>query len=150
MSVRRTLAVTAALMLMALAFGTHAQSMAPEQRQALDAAERWLVPLDAQRYADAWAMAAESFKSHVGRQEFRDGIRTIRKDYGRVVSRKGDKMAFLGEPPNPDDADKSLKVGMQVAILFDTKFAGNKQATEELTMVMEKDGLWRVAGYFIR
>ena len=147
MSVRPSIAGVAALLLMTLA---QAQSMAPEQREALNAAERWLVPVDAQRYADAWAMTAESFKTTVGRQEFRDGIGKIRKDYGRVVTRKAEKLGFIGEPPNPNDADAGPKQGLQVAILFDTKFAGNKQAAEEVSVVLEKDGLWRVAGYYIR
>jgi ribosomal protein S17E len=34
--------------------------------------------------------------------------------------------------------------------MFDATFAGNKQAQEEVTMVLEKDGVWRVAGYYIR
>ena len=151
MSLRQILAAAVAVSLTALAAGGQAQTMTPEQRQALDAAERWLVPVDAQRYPDAWAMAAESFKASVGQQEFRDGIRNIRKDFGRVVARKSEKMAFVGEPPKPDDASAGIKEGMQVSILFDAKFSGKKkQATEEVTMVLEKDGLWRVAGYYIR
>jgi uncharacterized protein DUF4019 len=152
MSMRQSIAMAAAVLLTALAVVSQvqAQSVTPEQRQALDAAERWLAPLDAQRYADAWAMAAESFKASVGRQEFRDGIRNIRKDYGKVIARKAEKMGFVGEAPNPNDAATGPKQGTQVAILFETKFAGKKQATEELSMVLEKDGLWRVAGYYIR
>ena len=40
--------------------------------------------------------------------------------------------------------------GTEVAIMFDTTFAGSKQAQEEITMVLEKDGIWRVAGYYIK
>ena len=150
MSLRRILAAAAALLLMTLAVGGQAQSMSPEQREALNAAERWLVPVDTQRYTDAWAMAAESFKANVARQQFRDGIRNIRKDYGRVVARKSEKIGFVGQPPNPDNLSASAKEGMQIAIMFDTTFAGNKRASEEVSMVLEKDGLWRVAGYYIR
>jgi Protein of unknown function (DUF4019) len=140
----------AAVLLIGLAALGHAQNMMPAQRQALNAAERWLVPVDEQRYADAWAMAADSFKGSVNREQFRDGIRKIRNDYGRVVTRTGEKMAFVGEPPNANDPEAPPKEGTQVAIMFDTKFAGEKQAAEQVTMVLEKDGLWRVAGYYIR
>ena len=150
MSLRRTLAALAAVLSMALPVGGQAQSMSPEQRQALNAAERWLVTVDAERYANAWAMAAESFKASVPQKEFRDGIRRIRQDYGRVVLRKSEKIGFVGEAPKPDDPTGAAKEGMQIAILFDTKFAGSKRATEEMSVVLEKDGLWRVAGYHIR
>jgi len=138
---------------LALAFiagAAAAQSMMPAQREALNAAERWLVPIDSERYTDAWAMASDTFKAQVTRQAFRDGIAKIRKDYGKVVTRSGEKMAFKGDMPAPDQPDAQPKPGTEVAILFETKFAGNKKASEELTMVLEKDGIWRTAGYYIR
>jgi hypothetical protein len=143
----------AAILLAAFLIGTpagfaHAQGMTPEQRNALNAAERWLVPVDAQRYADAWAMSAASFKGSVDRTKFRDGMRDLRKEYGRVVLRKAEKMAFVGSRPAPEDSGP--KEGAQLSILFDTKFVRNRQATEEVLMELEKDGLWRVAGYYIR
>jgi len=135
---------------MAFAGVACAQSMMPAQREALNAAERWLVPVDAQRYGDAWAMASEPFKAKVARDAFRDGIAKIRKDYGKVEKRVGERMAFRNDMPAPDQGDTAVKVGTEVAILFDTVFAGQKQAQEEVTMVLEKDGIWRVAGYYIK
>jgi len=145
---RRDFVLLAAALLASLAAFAHAQPIAPDQREALNAAERWLVPVDAQRYADAWAMGAASLKATVGRNEFRDGMRDLRKEYGRVVLRKAEKLAYLGAPPSPEEG--GTKEGAQMSILFDTKFVRNRQATEELLMELEKDGLWRVAGYFIR
>ena len=139
-----------AFVLAACAGVVAAQTMMPAQREALNAAERWLVPVDSQRYGDAWAMASESFKVKVSRDAFQDGIAKIRKDYGKVVKRSGEKMAFRGDVPAPDQGNAQPKVGAEVAILFDATFAGNKQAQEEVTMVLEKDGIWRVAGYYIK
>jgi len=136
--------------LAAFACTTLAQTMMPAQREALNAAERWLVPVDGQRYADAWAMAAESFKAKVPRDDFRDGIGKIRKDYGKVEKRTGERMAFRGDKPAPDQPDAQAKPGTEVSILFDTVFQGNRKAQEEITMVLEKDGVWRVAGYYIK
>ncbi len=127
-----------------------AQTMMPAQREALNAAERWLVPVDAQRYGDAWTMAAEAFKTKVPRATFRDGIAKIRKDYGKVEAREGERMAFRGDVPAPDQPDAQAKPGTEVSILFATTFAGSRKAQEEITMVLEKDGVWRVAGYYIK
>jgi Protein of unknown function (DUF4019) len=142
--------IFAAFVLAVAASTAFAQTMLPPQREALNAAERWLVPVDSQRYADAWTMASESFKAKVPRETFRDGIAKIRKDYGKIVKRSGEKMAFRGDMPTPDQGDVRPKPGVEVAILFETTFAGNKQAQEEVTMVLENDGIWRVAGYYIK
>jgi hypothetical protein len=123
--------------------------MSVAERNALNAAEKWLVFVDDGRYAEAWPRAATSFKSKVPRQEWRDGARDLRRPYGRVISRKAEKLAFTGAAAPAADGGE-LKPGATVAIIFDTKFAGNKQANEEVSMEYEKDGIWRVAGYFIR
>lgn len=141
------------LFLTSLAFvacAASAQSMMPAQRQALNAAERWLEPVDEGRYADAWAMAAETFKAKVAKDKFREGIAGIRKGYGKLVSRSGEKMAFRGAAPAPDQPDAKARPGTEVSILFDTRFAGDRQAKEEVTMVLENDGIWRTAGYYIK
>ena len=132
-----------------LAATAHAQPASPDQRAAIGAAERWLARVDAQRYADAWSMGAESFKSEVDRKRWDDGIRGLRREYGRVVSRRAEKAAFVGGAPEGGDAG-GAKAGAEMSILFDTRFARRKQATEEVIMVLEQDGLWRVAGYYIR
>ena len=144
MTLRSLLLLGAAAFLPALAA---AQAMTPEQRAALDAAEKWLVPVDAGRYADAYAMASEEFKAGVTRAQWNDGIRDIRKDYGKLASRTAEKMGFAGEAPKPDGG---LVPGMKVVILFASSFGGRKTAAEEMTMVYEKDGVWRMAGYYIR
>ncbi len=145
---RRLAHALAVVLLGTLAALAHAQSLPPDQRQALNAAERWLEAVDAQRYANAWAMGAATLKGSVERKAFNDGMRDLRKDYGRVVLRKVAKMAYVGSPPAPEDGGP--KEGAQISILFDTKFVRNRTATEEVMMDLEQDGLWRVAGYYIR
>ncbi len=142
-------AALALLLAGATAVMAHAQPMSPDQRAAVGAAERWLARVDAQRYADAWAMGAESFKKEVDRKQWNDGIGDLRRDYGRVVSRKAEKAAFVGSAPEGDPT-AGAKPGAEMSILFDTRFVRRKQATEELIMVLEQDGLWRVAGYHIQ
>ncbi len=160
MNASRRVLVTLGMLIVALTVASPAFAITAEEQDALNAAERWLVPVDAGKYADAWAMAAATFKAQVDRQAWRDGARDMRKSYGRVVVRKAERLAFVGEaPPNPTPADGTASApqaapeparNQQVAILFETKFAGNKTAAEQLTVVREQDGIWRVAGYFIR
>ncbi|MFO1317059.1 MAG: DUF4019 domain-containing protein [Burkholderiales bacterium] len=146
---RRFALALAVALLGALAPAARAQTMSPDQRAAVDAADRWLDRVDRQRYADAWSMAADAFKKDVERKQWNDGIRGLRSEYGRVVSRKAAKAAFVEGAPEAGDAGRA-KPGAEMSILFETRFARRKEATEEMTMVLEQDGLWRVAGYYIR
>ena len=145
----RMRAAFALLLLGVLAAAAHAQPVTPDQRAAIGAAERWLARVDAQRYADAWTMGSESFRKEVDRKRWNDGIRDLRREYGRVASRKAEKAAFVGSAPDAGDA-AGAQAGAEMSILFATRFAGGRQATEELIMVLEQDGLWRVAGYHIQ
>jgi hypothetical protein len=139
------IAIGAAAFLPALSAG--AQSLSPDQRAALDAAERWLAPVDAGRYADAYAMASDEFKKGVSREQWLSGIAGIRRDFGKIDQRNAEKMGFMGEPPKPDIA---LPPGVKIVILFQGKSARRKDVEEEMTMVYEKDGIWRMASYYIR
>ena len=40
--------------------------------------------------------------------------------------------------------------GDYVVIQFKTSFANKKSAVETVTPMLEKDGVWRVSGYFIK
>jgi hypothetical protein len=40
--------------------------------------------------------------------------------------------------------------GKYWTIQFDTSFAAKAEAVETVTFMLEKDGSWRAAGYFIR
>jgi len=127
-----------------------AQGMTVTQREALTAAEVWLARVDKQQYADAWSAAAEPFRTSVTRQAFSEGAPKLRKDFGKVASRKGEKLAYVGEHPDHSDPTGAAKPGMQIAIHFDTTFAGKKKAVEEVTMLLESDGIWRPVGYYIQ
>jgi hypothetical protein len=142
-SARRAFVAALALAAMAGWAGVAVAAMSPEERQALNAAERWLVPVDAGNSANAYAMTAADFKATVTREQWRDGMRDLRKPYGRVVLRKAEKLAYT--TPDPKGAP-----GEKIVILFGTKFVASKTAEEEVTLVRENDGLWRVTGYYIR
>ena len=147
MRLPRLLVIGAAAFLPALATCAQAQSMSPDQRAALDGAERWLVPVDAGRYADAYAMASDEFRKGVTREQWQSGMGAIRREFGKVDKRTAEKMGFLGEPPKPDTP---LAPGTKVVILFHGKSARKPEVEEEMTMVYEKDGIWRMASYYIR
>ena len=143
MRARRIFVLALAMVGFAGGFGVAMAAMSPEELQALGAAERWLVPVDAGRSANAYAMAAAEFKSSVSRDEWGAGMRDLRKPFGRVVLRKAEKLAYTTPDPKGEPGEK-------IVILFDTRFGANRKAEEEVTLVREKDRIWRVTGNYIR
>jgi hypothetical protein len=70
-------------------------------------------------------------------------IQAARGPVGIVVSRKIRTVAFARSLPNAPD-------GEYVVIQFDTRFQNGPLTSETVTSEHEKDGAWRVAGYWIR
>jgi hypothetical protein len=148
MNIRRRLLVIITALLMG--FGASALAASPEEQDAINAAEKWLANVDAGKAAASWAMAAETFRTAVAKPQWTTGLRDLRKPYGKLASRKAERLAHVGERPTATDATPGAATNDQVSIIFDTKFAGGKSANEEVTLIRENDGIWRVAGYFIR
>ena len=67
----------------------------------------------------------------------------MRRPFGRGVLRKAEKLACTTPEPKGEPGEK-------IVILFDTRFVANRKAEEEVTLVREKDRIWRVTGYYIR
>lgn len=45
---------------------------------------------------------------------------------------------------------RKLQSAKYVALKYDTSFENKESAVETITMTLDKDGKWRVVGYYIR
>jgi len=69
--------------------------------------------------------------------------KTVRQPLGKVISRRVmSKMPTQTVPGGPD--------GKYVIIRFKTSFENKKDAIETVTPMLDKDGVWRVSGYYIK
>lgn len=114
-----------------------------DDREAIEAAQKWLALIDAGRSGDAWDVAAPFLKSAVTRPKWIAGMRDARKPFGKFVSRNATRFARAHSIPGAPDGD-------YVIVEFETVFANGKRATEHLTWMIEGGDQWRVAGYYIR
>lgn len=121
-----------------------AESPSPEaaEKAAIESAQSWLKIVDAGNYAESWNETAESFRSAVKKEQWPQMLTAVRKPLGKVVSRKVLAKQYTESLPN---APK----GKYVIIQFDTAFE-NKKAVETVTPALDKDGKWRVSGYYIK
>ncbi len=110
---------------------------------ALKAAKAWLSLVDTGKYATSWQEAATYFRNNVTREQWDHSLRGVRKPLGGVISRKVmEKMYTTYLPGAPD--------GEYVVIQFDSSFENKNKAIETVTPMLDKDGSWRVSGYYIK
>jgi hypothetical protein len=112
-------------------------------KEALPSAETWLTLIDEGKYADSWNEAAGYFKGAVKKGKWQEMLKAVRKPLGKVISRELKTKSYHTTLPGAPD-------GEYVVIQFETSFENKKTAIETVTPMLDKDGKWRVSGYFIK
>ena len=113
------------------------------EEKALQAANDWLKLVDDAEYAESWETAAELFKNALNQAQWEQAMSAVRKPLGNVKSRKLKSKQYATSLPGAPD-------GEYVVIQFDTSFENKKTSVETITPMLDKDGKWRVSGYFIK
>ena len=119
----------------------HAQDEA--EKLAQEAAQKWLATIDAGEFAAGWEQAAELMKSVVTKEQLSQQLGSVRGPLGDVVSRKLKSAQFMRRLPGAPD-------GQYVVLQYETGFTNKSLAIETITPAKEKDGVWRVSGYYIK
>jgi Protein of unknown function (DUF4019) len=108
-----------------------------------EAAKEWVALVDAGQYAESWDKAAELFKGRVGREQWAKMAAGVKNPLGKVESRKLLGIQQTKSLPGAPDGEYAV-------IQFQTAFEKKKEAVETVIPMRDKDGEWRVSGYFIR
>ncbi len=111
--------------------------------QATKAAESWLKLLDDGDYRACYQQASQIVKDHLSEDAFVHQFSAARTPLGAVVSRNLKLAQYATTLPGAPD-------GQYVVIQYDTSFANKKSATETVTPMLDRDGQWRVSGYYIK
>ena len=109
---------------------------------AVSAAKNWLGLVDAGKYSESWAQAAELFRNAVSQAQWEQSLAAVRKPLGALISREVLSAVPMKQLPGAPDGD-------YVVIQFKTSFSNKKETVETVTPMKEKDGSWRVSGYYI-
>jgi hypothetical protein len=133
------LSVLCGVLLLSLA----ASAQSERERVALISAERWLALVDAGNYAGSWDEAAAMFKNAVSKQEWAKMLNASRTPLGKLQSRQERSAKYETSLPGAPD-------GQYVVMQFNSSFEHKKSAVETVTAQLDKDGKWRVAGYFLK
>ena len=119
-------------------------AMAQDKNEAAKkSAESWLAVVDKGDYAASYDEAASIFKLAITKEDWLQKVRAARSPLGKMISRKLKLMQYETTLPGAPD-------GEYVVVQYDTSFENKRSAVETITPTLDKDGQWRVSGYFIR
>ena len=113
------------------------------EKAAVKAAEVWLGLVDSGKYSQSWDEAAEYVKELVSKEIWQNSIQGVRGPLGKVVSRELKSKRYTASVPGAPH-------GQYVIIQYKTSFENKDSAIETVTPMLEKDGKWKVSGYFIK
>lgn len=129
-------------LLLLCASGVSQNPQASEQL-AQQSSESWLTLVDSGKYAESWDEAAQFFKAAVTKDQWQAMLHATRDPLGKLVSRTVKSANYTKTLPGAPD-------GEYVVIQYDTYFEHKQSAVETVVPMLDKDGKWRISGYFIK
>jgi hypothetical protein len=105
--------------------------------------EQWLALVDAAKYDESWDAASAQVKAAVTKEQWTRTMTASRSPLGKVVTRVVASSTYTRTLPGVPD-------GEYVVTLYTTRFEHKQSAEESIISVLEKDGEWRVAGYYFK
>ena len=124
-------------------FGTPLAGDPDAKDAARKATLEWLALVDSEQYSESWNEAASFFKRNVSHNQWVSAMRSARRPLGAMRSRSFLDAEYKTELPSAPD-------GKYVVIRYQASFENKADAVETITPMLDRDGLWRVSGYFIR
>ena len=141
--VKRKSVILVFIMLSGLIFTGALQANEVVEKAAVTAAGAWLSLVDEGNYAESWNQAAGLFRAAVTKEQWQNTVKAVKVPLGKVVIRKLRLKQYTKTLPGAPD-------GEYVVIQYETTFENKKSAIETITPMLDKDGKWRVSGYYIK
>ena len=113
------------------------------EQAAIQSAQVWLDLVDGGSYAKSWEATAATFKLAVNQPDWEKTAQAVRAPLGKMVSRKIKSQQYATALPGAPD-------GEYVVIQYATTFEHKAAAVETVTPMLDKDGQWKVSGYYIK
>jgi len=131
------------LVLMVGVFLFAGSASSQSEHPSVAAAEAFLEQLDNGAFAQAWEEASSLFRKRVTKQQWLDDIVHLRSEYGQNGQRKLQFMKVLEELSEAPEQTF-------LYLLFRSEFSVQGSVAESVTMMIDEDRRWRVAGYDIQ
>jgi hypothetical protein len=109
---------------------------------AVESSEQWLQIIDAGNYAEGWENSSEYLKHSVPKDSFKQSLQGMRAPLGKMKNRTFASAQYTTRLPAAPGGD-------YVVVQFKTEFENKELGVETITAQKEKDGQWRISGYYI-
>lgn len=119
-----------------------ALDLAARLRGSEQAAAVQLRLLDAGRYGESWAATAEIFRARTAADAWTQAASAARQPFGALKTRQLRSLTHTATLPDAPAGDYAT-------LIYDSEFASGS-ASETVIVTRSADGLWRLAGYFIK
>ena len=125
------------------AFVGVAYSADEKEKAATEAATQWLALTDSRQYAESWFQASSAFRGAVSKEQWKNALDAARTPLGKVESRQLKSATYTTTIPNGPS-------GEYVILQYETSFENAPQMIETVTPMLEKNGKWKVSGYYVK
>jgi hypothetical protein len=131
------------LFMLLLGIWPEVQAQLKPEQLAQRSSDTWLALVDSGNYTDSWQEAAQAFKARVTKEQWESALVKNREPLGKMLSRRLESATYTKTLPGAPD-------GEYVLIQYESSFEHKQSAVETVTPMLDKDGKWRVSGYFIK
>ena len=107
------------------------------------ASDAWLSLVDEGKYAESWQNTSSNFRNVIDKDQLEKALNAVRRPLGDILSRKAISQNYTKNLPGAPD-------GEYVVIQYKSSFSNKASAIETVTPALDKDGIWRVSGYYIK
>ncbi|OGU36727.1 MAG: hypothetical protein A2068_03740 [Ignavibacteria bacterium GWB2_35_6b] len=106
-------------------------------------ADKWLKVVDKGNYEQSWREGSELFRAAVTKEQWVQALTGLRRPLGELKKRELKSKKYATQLPGAPD-------GEYYTFEYNTSYKNKVESTETVTAMKDKDGKWRVAGYFLK
>ncbi len=107
------------------------------------AAVQFLELIDTGDYKQGWQLCASYLKNEISQDHFINQMEAVRSTAGKLIERTQKDYNYTKDPR------EGIPDSEYMIYHYDSEFEGKTHIIETVTVMLEKDNVWRVAGYFI-
>ena len=134
-----------ALLALAIIFAPSYLRKPDEQKSeaAQKASKMFLELVDSGQYEPSWTLSSAYLRKEIPLEQWQQQLSDVRTAAGALLSRE------LKDQRYNKETRKGVPEGEYMVFIYNTAFQNKSAATETITLMLEDDQFWRVAGYFI-
>lgn len=105
--------------------------------------------VDAEQYGQSWEACAAHLKNEISKEDWIKKLSAVRLVVGKLLDRKQTKSTYTNST-DEGTPEEGIPEGEYMVYHYDSTFQDKEHLPEILTMMLEHDNTWRVAGYFFK